>query len=242
MKTIGQLLVWVSLAVGALAAATAYLASLELPDETLLDLTLAAPAGKVLGAEGKARPVAEKDQTLTPDLLAQLRAAGVRNVRVKQASLGRWRGKWFFLLSLAGLLTGGFLTRRAAVPRMAGKTDADPAGTPQFAIEAIGTTIEQLRVELPRMPDRSAQLDAIVDRVGQLQKTHMVDFVDARPVLVATLGLAGYAALMDSFASAERQINRAWSAAVDGVYEEAADCLDEASLLVAETVKRLPAT
>ena len=235
MKTIGQLLVWVSLAVGALAAATGYLASLDETDKQLLDLTLAAPAGKIENPDGKSQPIANKDDTVSAELLAELRSAGVENVRVKEFSLRRWRGKWFFLLSLAGLLAGGLITRFAAAPQRAAETDTDRTDTPERAIEALQATLEQLRADLPGMSDASARLDAIVDRIGQLQKTHMVTFVDARPTLVAMLGLSGYAGLMDSYAAAEREINRAWSAAVDKAYEEATACLDRAVTLIEST-------
>ena len=86
MKLVGQLLVWGSLALAALAAATGYLASLEADDKVLIDLTLAAPAGKLDRPEDDGTPIAKKDQKITPQLLAELRRAGVSNVRVKEFS------------------------------------------------------------------------------------------------------------------------------------------------------------
>jgi hypothetical protein len=90
---------------------------------------------------------------------------------------------------------------------------------------------------LPRA--EQARLALILERIGTLQKTHMPAFVEARPLLVARLGLGGYAELMDRYAAAERQINRAWSAAADGVPEEAVSCLDQAAGLLDEAAARL---
>ena len=42
-KLLGQLLIWVSLAVGVMSATTAYVVSLDLPDDQLVGLTLASP-------------------------------------------------------------------------------------------------------------------------------------------------------------------------------------------------------
>jgi hypothetical protein len=44
---------------------------------------------------------------------------------------------------------------------------------------------------------------------------------------------------MDRFASAERAMNRAWSAAADGITEEAELCLARAIETVPEAQKRL---
>ena len=101
------------------------------------------------------------------------------------------------------------------------------------------TAIDALKTELGGLPDRSQQLDAIVRQVGEVQKTHVTAFVEARPELISMLGLSGYAALMDSFAAAERKLNRAWSAAVDKAHEEAIVCLDEVASLLEQTQEKL---
>lgn len=129
---IGQLLVWGSLTVGALAAATGYLVSLEAEDDALIGLTLAAPAGKIDRTDGDAKPIAEKDQKITAQLLAEIRAAGVRNIRVKEFELRRWRGKWFLLVSVAGLLLGGFLTRAGERPRSVSRSAEDRTDSPHY--------------------------------------------------------------------------------------------------------------
>ena len=239
MKCFGQLLVWGSLAVAALAAATGYLAALQADDEILVGLTLAAPAGKADRSDGDAEPIAKKDQKITAGLLAELRLAGVRNIRVKEFDVRLWRGKWFFFLSVAGLLLGAFLTRAGERPRGVSETAESRTDSPQYTLKAMQAAIDELRTELAGTSDHSGRLDAIVRQVGEVQKTHVAAFVEARAELISTLGLAGYAALMDSFAAAERKLNRAWSAAVDKAYEEAVACLDEVASLLEETREKL---
>jgi hypothetical protein len=53
---------------------------------------------------------------------------------------------------------------------------------------------------LPRDVQDRARL--ILARLGEIQRSHMAAFVEARPLLVARLGLGGYAELMDRSAAA----------------------------------------
>ncbi len=46
------------------------------------------------------------------------------------------------------------------------------------------------------------------------------DFADSRQALVKRFGMAVYADVMTEFASAERYVNRSWSAAADGYMDE----------------------
>ncbi|MEE8452743.1 MAG: hypothetical protein V3R99_12540 [Thermoguttaceae bacterium] len=239
MKLLGQLLVWGSLAVGALAAATAYLASLDAPNEQLVGLTLAAPAGVVELPDGTHGPIAEKDEKISESTLLTLRKAGVRNLRVKEFDFGRWRGKWYFAASLVVLLLGGRITRQSSKSKIAAEAKDGHAKSPKQTLQAIAEAVDRLRADLTGMPDAVAQTEAVVERLDELQKTHMTALVDAREALVATLGLAGYAGLMDAYASAERQINRAWSAAADGADHEMIACLEEASVLFEQARRKL---
>lgn len=87
--------------------------------------------------------------------------------------------------------------------------------------------------------EKEVRLRTIIDRLNEAQRKHMEAFIVSRPQLIERLGLAGFAELMDSYAAFERQVNRAWSAAADGVYEEAVECLDNASELLEETMDKL---
>lgn len=99
-------------------------------------------------------------------------------------------------------------------------------------------TVANLRESLKLIPSIDGRMAEIRDRLGGLQRGELMDFVASRERLVAQLGLGGYAALMDQFSAAERQINRAWSAAADGVQEEAISCLALAEELVGATEQK----
>jgi len=240
MRILGHLLVWGSLALGAASASTAYLASLDAPDGQLVGLKLAVPAGKVEQADGTVAPLAEPGSELTARLVEELRAAGVGNARVKEFAWARWRGKWFFLGSLFGLVAGAVLVRRGDGSAVDAAKEGEPERSPRLTLEVMHAMVERLRTEVPAAPGRESAMIAVIDQLGELQKIHVPDLVNARARLVAALGMSGYAVLMDTFAAAERQINRAWSAAVDGQRDEVVCCLEEASVLLGETTRQLP--
>ena len=242
MKLLGFFLMMVGLVVGAVAATSAYLPLLTLPDaafaytvdgeETFL--TLNAPAGK---KEGEDVAIAEPGTKLTPEVLKELRAAGVVRVRAKEFSFGRWTGRYYFLLAITGLFGGAMMVRlatRKAVQK-ALSAETHEVDTPEFSLTSLKKAVTQLLKDLPTLPSEHARLEAITARIGHAQGTHIATFVDARPLLQGKFGLSGYASIMDTFSGAERQLNRAWSAAADGVYDEAITCLNRASLLLEET-------
>ena len=79
----------------------------------------------------------------------------------------------------------------------------------------------------------------ITDRLDGVQQTHLAAFVDARPELIGRYGIAGFARIMDAFAAAERTLNRAWSAAADGVLPAAVEALEIGMAHLEETQRRL---
>jgi hypothetical protein len=87
--------------------------------------------------------------------------------------------------------------------------------------------------------DLDDRLKLILALLTEAQRTHLAAFVEARPLLIARHGLVGFAEIMDRFAACERQVNRAWSAAADNVYEESVECLDLGAELLEETINRL---
>jgi hypothetical protein len=241
VKPIGLLIIAAALVLGVSVAPTAYLPMLDLPDEQLIGLTLNAPAGEVrpdgLPPHRTGEPLAEPDTKITADLLALLRDNGVERVRVKEFAFARWSGRWWFLLAVFGLLSGAMLVRLDIRQRLA--ASADESGTsatsPQAALAAITETIDALRRDVPLMTTGHDRQAAIIERLGEVQAVHVPAFVDGRERLVSKHGLSGYAAIMDRFAAMERQINRAWSAAADGVDEEATDCIERAAALADQT-------
>ncbi len=234
MNRIAFLLIAASLTLGVISSTTAYLPRLDLPDKRLVGLTLNADAGRRVLEDGTVAPIAQHDQPITTELLEKLRQAGVNRVRVKEFSLANWTHRGWFLLSVAGLLGGAALVRAGArpgpkrAPKAFGATDEMP---PERAVARIREIVGDLRRQLPGLPDDHARLRLILERLGQVQSDLVPLVAAARARLIGQLGLGGYADFMDRFAAAERQVNRAWAAAADGVYAEAVECLELADTL-----------
>ena len=285
MKLIGNLLMTVALLVGLLAAATSYLAPVDLTDDAWIAGTDASgqpeyirtnnPVGAVptsdkaiaelqadyergeitaqeLVADREAlHPVVEADAPLTPETLETIRqsklelggkARTVRYVNVKSFSLIRWPFNWVFGLCVVVLFTGAMLVRKstnAEIAAHAATEHKSPHDTPEGLLAQIRLSVDQLRAGLDNCTNDKDRTHLIVERVGELQKKQLADFVDARPALIGRLGLGGYAELMDRFAAAERQINRAWSISADGFYGEARECLENAAHLLVETQEKM---
>lgn len=69
---------------------------------------------------------------------------------------------------------------------------------------------------------------AVVKYIDEQLAEPFSDFADARNALVKRFGLEGFADVMTQFASAERFVNRAWSASADGYRGEAEASLERA--------------
>lgn len=251
MKLIANVILTAAVIAGSLAATTAYLAPLSLPDEDLIGLTLNSDAGLIQSADSEAEPIAKSDDVVTAEMLAQLRnneyiAKGttrtISYITVKEFSFARWQGKWVFIASLVGLIVGAMMIRTASKREIAAAaTDSAPgsANSPQATFQSIRDTVSALRKDLPSMADDHERLAAILHRIEELQKTHISAFIDARPILISQLRLGGYAEMMDRFAAAERQINRSWSTAADGFLPDSVGSLDLASSLLEEAAAKL---
>ena len=254
MRTLGYLVITVSLVLGAVAATTAYVPPLTADDAVLAAgdgyAHLNAPAGAerdaagefALSANGARIPFVAAGTELTPEVQARLRAAGVRRVRVKEFDAGRWQHAWLFVLAVASLVAGSVLVRRDAARalrrRQAGEVGR-PQGTPQAAVAEIIAAARDLQRDLPAMSADADRARAIIERVGRVQAVLALRVVEGRDVLVGTLGMAGFAELMDAFSRLERALNRAWSAAADGVLDEAQRCIDEAVAQAPDVERRL---
>jgi hypothetical protein len=184
-----------------------------------------------------------KDPTpLTPELLAELRAAGVEAVHVKTFHLGYWEHRWLFLASAIAITIGGLTVRIVSRPQL---NAVDSQGRAVVAVQPIEhlrnveSALDTLTAGLRGLSTDNARCRAIMDELGDIMQTTVVEFVDARELLIAKLGLSGFARVMDSFAGTERMLNRAWSAASDAHEPEATRCLAEGREMLAETVAML---
>ncbi len=254
MHVLGNLIIAVSLVLGALASTTAYVPQLTADAAALAAgdgyAHLNAPAGAetdaagrfVLSDEGARIPLAAAGAELTPALQARLRAAGVQRVRVREFSMRRWQHAWLFGLAVIGLVAGSALVKRPAGPARRQRPTAPGRGapqSPQAVLARITATARDLQRELPALPDDTARMRAILERVGHVQTELSLQVVEGRNLLVAALGLARFAELMDAFSRLERALNRAWSAAADGVLDEALRCVEDAAAQAPEVERRL---
>ncbi len=245
MKLIGNLLVWIFISTGLLAATSFY--------AWPVGIDSAADARFELSAGDEGAPtyaqllrasttedgnvIADADADLNPETLALLRTAGVKRVVIKHPAgaygtmISNWTGKWLFLGSTIGLVFGGLLLKSAA-RREVEATDASdsPHSTPEQAAGSIRAAIADLRGRLPSIEGRDEKEHAIIETLSEVQGDLVPAFVETRAVLIARKGMGHYATVMDKFASTERQINRAWSAAADGALEESLTALDASAV------------
>lgn len=227
-----------SLVLGLVAAASAYLAPLSLPDAALVGLTA---ADTVATAGPESPPLIRRGETVDAERLAWLRGAGVQRLRVEEFAFDRWTGRWMFVVAGVGLAAGGLLGRWSAKRRaQLGAATAESA--PERHLDAADAV---LRALLERWPSLESQGRAAKETIASLSPVideTLPAFAASRPTIVALMGLGGFATVMDRFAAAERQIHRAWSAAADGVPAESRRCLVIAREHLAATRERVMAS
>jgi len=136
---------------------------------------------------------------------------------------------WFLVSMVVGLI-GVVLHRRAA--------SAASAHSEKIAgdLAAIGQSLSALQDKIRMIcGDRAAtgvyQVHGLID--DNLAEALGV-FVDARETVALEYGLPSYAELMNKFALAERNINRAWSASADGYVDEVWLCMKQADSLITQ--------
>jgi hypothetical protein len=250
MRLLAFVLIWGSLALGAVSATTAYMWTFPAEGEAdafrigedaagePVYAVLASPAG--IDAEGQ--PVVGPDTPLSPETVERLRAESlkpVERVKVKGFSFGRWTHLPHFIAACVGLLAGAMLTRlnaARALRQVESRTGKDAMAAPEDAIAELRAVVGELIEQLPLEPDERRACERVTDRLGLAIRDLVPPIVEQRDRLVARMGLGSYAALMDVFASAERAMNRAWSAAADQHLDESLESLELASerLAVAE--------
>jgi len=243
MKLLAAILITAGLVLGTVSATTAYVprvAAIDAAD----GLTLAAAAG--VSPDDATKPLVDPaaqtaPMKLTADLLARLTAAGVQRVRVKEFAFGRWDHRMLFLLASIALVLGAFLIRQSARGQVAAsmRNETHPEESPEHALAMAIETVDRLRGEVPGLASDRERTRRIVSTLDELARTHLEAFVEHRPLLIGRFGAAGYAQLMDRFAAAERQLNRAWSAAADHVLDESMYCLGEGAARLRETQARM---
>ena len=241
MKLLAYLIMTACLCLGTLSATVAYAPKLSLADEKLVGRTLNAPAGITDPESEEPEPIAEQDAEITPELLADLREAGVKRVRVKEFAIARWDLAWLMGVSCVGLAVAAFMIKSATRKEIEAELAApsDHENSPAKSLERTVSTVQNLIRDVESASDEHAKNELIVERIGSLQRGELATLASSRTTLVALLTLTGYAHFMDRFSAMERLLNRAWSAAADGVTAEAERSLREASELIPDVTAAL---
>ena len=180
-----------------------------------------------------------KEAGVDGETLAILDTGGVDRVRVTDFRFSQWEWKWWFVLGCAGMLAAALLARKTA-PR---------GGASEEAGYTYESTSQHLRDMLAMLEVAWADAQQATTPEGRCRTiVHHLDQVRAGPQFEVNEGLgafktksgyAHYARIVDAFAFGERQVHRAWSAAVDEVEEEAMLALSRAIAILRDTVAQL---
>jgi hypothetical protein len=129
----------------------------------------------------------------------------------------------WYVIALAVGFIGVVLVRRSKK-----HDDSDEARTEtEYAVvrRSLGS-VANLVERLSEKRDRT--LAEVLHCIDHECVDPLSDFAESRQAMVKRFGLMVYADVMTEFASAERLINRSWSAAADGYVDEVASSLKQA--------------
>ena len=145
-----------------------------------------------------------------------------------------WQSAWqvqgtLTILSLAAMLAGIAIQRRGHRRRVSSPVSSGAFQRACVAFDRLQTSTTHLESTLDQRDLESLHqtLDAIVSGP-------VAGFVENRIAISERHGIGNYAAVMGPFATAERYLNRAWSASADGYWHEAVEYLRRASRPLAE--------
>ena len=243
MNFAAGILTTVSLLVAVVAASTANAPLVRDIDPNEPAFTLAANVGTLQvqeGARDKKTTFASAGESLTPALLEQLRREKVLRVRVKEngRALYLWHEWGWFAVAILGFVTSTFLSRAARANQMraleASAAEGAEVRTPHGSLQAAAAALALIEEEITEVPTT----EWVIERLDELQRTHLTEFLDQLPTLSQQVGVGRYAQIMDRFAAGERQLHRAWSAAADGYLEESIDCLKLGRARIDESLTR----
>ncbi|HSM13242.1 MAG TPA: hypothetical protein VLA66_04175 [Thermoanaerobaculia bacterium] len=122
------------------------------------------------------------------------------------------------------------------------------AWTTSRKAEHVQAGLAELHERLERLHDRAQAFEREKDsiRVGDLKRRVEDEFVDdlaafaeRRETIAVRFGLQAYADVMSPFASAERHLNRVWSASTDGYGDEAREMIGRAREELADALESL---
>lgn len=169
--------------------------------------------------------------------------------------------RWGHVLMWLGFLAAAFVSTRqadavqwplyavTAAVGIVGVGILRRTGGPSAAqAEVVHGSIAQLEGRLTRLVQgleaMNREKDAIFvydvhKRIDRDLLEDLAAFAEDREAIIHGLGLVSFAAVMDAFARAERQVNRAWSASADGYVDEVWACMGKAREFMAKAEETL---
>lgn len=125
--------------------------------------------------------------------------------------------------------------------RATAKRSAEDQAAATVGLAALADSLNNIRDWL-REQIRNRNSIGVYDIHRRIDEEPVHDlraFADGREAIIDACGLEVYAAVMSEFATAERTINRAWSASADGYVDEVWLCLERAESLMADAAATL---
>lgn len=115
------------------------------------------------------------------------------------------------------------------------KTGAGSVSAAEVAMREVAAKVKLLQSEAARL-----ELQQLVARLDSIIKENIQPVIDAQALIIEKQGFAKYAAHTSPWATGERLIYRAWSAATDGHRPEAIASLGESILHFEEAAREWP--
>ena len=138
---------------------------------------------------------------------------------------------WLWYLMSVGVGVAGVILLRLAAAK-----DKQDDGMTEFEYSTVQRSLEDVSAVVARLCSQAvSDPRIIVAAIDDECVEPLADFANSRQALVKRFGMTIYADVMTEFASAERFLNRAWSAAADGYVDEVEICLDRANSHLAST-------
>jgi hypothetical protein len=108
-------------------------------------------------------------------------------------------------------------------------------------MDAVTNSLVQIVNQIRELNHEKIEIDtyALRHRIDKDFHDNINTFIDARESIAHQYGLQAYADIMSSFATAERYLNRVWSASADGYIDEAHNYLDHAQDQFTDSLERL---
>ena len=120
--------------------------------------------------------------------------------------------------------------------RLAAAKDKQDDGMTELEYSTVQQSLEEVSTVVARLCSQAVSDPRVIVSVIDNECVEpLADFANARQALVKRFGMTIYADVMSEFASAERFLNRAWSAAADGYVDEVETCLNRANSHLAST-------